>query len=271
MARRSRHSAASRRSSRLARRPPQRRPPPRRRRPPRPPRRPHRRRPRRQRRPRWVARCTSAATTRTPAEKAGMDAINAAFKAATGIDVVINTVDHGTFQDQITNYLGGTPDTAYTWFSGFRMKFFADQGLNVAIDDVWDTVEEQLLRRASRARSSATTASSLRHPGRLLPVGGLLPEERLRGQGLHHPDDLGRAQDARDQDAGGRPDPDRLRRQGRLARHGHVRHPQPAPERLRLPRQPDGRQGEVDGPEGHRRRSRSGRRSSRSRPRTTPA
>ena len=70
-----------------------------------------------------------------------MDAINAAFKAATGIDVVMNTVDHGTFQDQITNYLGGTPDTAYTWFSGFRMKFFADQGLNVAIDDVWDTVK----------------------------------------------------------------------------------------------------------------------------------
>ena len=76
-----------------------------------------------------------------PGEKAGMDAINAAFKAATGIDVVMNTVDHGTFQDQITNYLGGTPDTAYTWFSGFRMKFFADQGLNVAIDDVWDTVK----------------------------------------------------------------------------------------------------------------------------------
>jgi multiple sugar transport system substrate-binding protein len=76
-----------------------------------------------------------------PGEKKGMDAINAAFKAATGIDVVMNTVDHGTFQDQITNYLGGTPDTAYTWFSGFRMKFFADQGLNVAIDDVWDTVK----------------------------------------------------------------------------------------------------------------------------------
>ena len=75
-----------------------------------------------------------------PGEKAGMEAINAAFKTATGITSKMNTVDHGTFQDQITNYLGGTPDTAYTWFSGFRMKFFADQGLNVAIDDVWATV-----------------------------------------------------------------------------------------------------------------------------------
>jgi multiple sugar transport system substrate-binding protein len=77
-----------------------------------------------------------------PGEKTGMEAINAAFTAATGITVKMNTVDHGTFQDQITNYLGGTPDTAYTWFSGFRMKFFADQKLNIAIDDVWATVKD---------------------------------------------------------------------------------------------------------------------------------
>ena len=76
-----------------------------------------------------------------PGEKKGMEAINTAFTAATGIAVAMNTVDHGTFQDQITNYLGGTPDTAYTWFSGFRMKFFADQGLNVPIDDAWATVK----------------------------------------------------------------------------------------------------------------------------------
>ncbi len=77
-----------------------------------------------------------------PGEKKGMEDINAAFTAATGVQVVMNTVDHGTFQDQITNYLGGTPDTAYTWFSGFRMKFFADQGLNTPIDDVWATVKD---------------------------------------------------------------------------------------------------------------------------------
>ena len=76
-----------------------------------------------------------------PGEKSGMEAINAAFTAATGIAVKMNTVDHGTFQDQLTNYLNGTPDTAYTWFSGFRMKFFADQGFNVPIDDVWAKVK----------------------------------------------------------------------------------------------------------------------------------
>jgi multiple sugar transport system substrate-binding protein len=76
-----------------------------------------------------------------PGEKGAMEAINAAFTAATGITVEMNTVDHGTFQDQITNYLIGVPGTAYTWFSGFRLKFFASQGLNVPIDGVWDTVK----------------------------------------------------------------------------------------------------------------------------------
>ena len=76
-----------------------------------------------------------------PGPKKGMEDIDAAFKGDTGIDVALNTVDHNTFQDQITNYLGATPDTVYTWFSGFRMKFFADQGFNTAIDDVWEKVK----------------------------------------------------------------------------------------------------------------------------------
>jgi multiple sugar transport system substrate-binding protein len=77
-----------------------------------------------------------------PAPKSGMEAIDAAFLASTGTSVTLNTVDHNTFQDQISNYLGATPDTVYTWFSGFRMKFFADQGLTTAIDDVWAKVKD---------------------------------------------------------------------------------------------------------------------------------
>ena len=146
----------------------------------------------------------------------------------------------------------GTPDTAYTWFSGFRMKFFADQGLNTPIDDVWAKVKGELHRRL-RQLGRRQRRQGLRHPGRLLPVGRLLPQEPLRGEGLHGPHDLGRAQGPEHEDAGGRPHPDRLRRQGRLARDGHVRHPQPPDQRLRLPRRPDGRQGEVDRPEGHHR------------------
>ena len=73
--------------------------------------------------------------------KKGMVAINAAFKAATGLDPTMNTVDHNTFQDQINNYLNGTPDDAFTWFSGFRMRFFASKGLATPIDDVWANVK----------------------------------------------------------------------------------------------------------------------------------
>jgi len=73
-------------------------------------------------------------------EAKGMAAIDAAFTAATGIAVNLNTVDHNTFQNQITSYLGGTPEDDFTWFSGYRMRFFAAQGLTTAIDDVWAKV-----------------------------------------------------------------------------------------------------------------------------------
>jgi multiple sugar transport system substrate-binding protein len=75
-----------------------------------------------------------------PSEVNGMTQINAAFVAATGLTPSMNTVDHNTFQDQINSYLGGTPDDAFTWFSGFRMRFFASKGLSTQIDDVWANV-----------------------------------------------------------------------------------------------------------------------------------
>jgi multiple sugar transport system substrate-binding protein len=62
------------------------------------------------------------------------------FTKDSGITVKINTVDHGTFQDQISSYLQGTPDDSFTWFSGFRMRFFAAQGLATDISDVWAKV-----------------------------------------------------------------------------------------------------------------------------------
>ncbi len=76
-----------------------------------------------------------------PAPKKGVEIVNAAFTKATGVTVKTNTVDHGTFQDQISSYLQGTPDDAFTWFSGSRMRFFAAQGLATPIDDVWDKVK----------------------------------------------------------------------------------------------------------------------------------
>ena len=70
-----------------------------------------------------------------------MQAAADSFTAETGIPVKINTVDHGTFQDQISSYLQGTPDDVWTWFSGFRMRFFAEQGLATDISDVWAKIE----------------------------------------------------------------------------------------------------------------------------------
>ena len=77
-----------------------------------------------------------------PGPKAGMEQVVAAFKAANGgTNVKLNTVDHGTFQDQISSYLQATPDDVFTWFSGHRMRFFADQGLATSMNDTWDKVK----------------------------------------------------------------------------------------------------------------------------------
>jgi multiple sugar transport system substrate-binding protein len=77
-----------------------------------------------------------------PAPKGGLAATNDAFTSANGGTVVkTNTVDHGTFQDQVSSYLQGTPEDVFTWFSGHRMRFFAAKGLATPIDDVWDKVK----------------------------------------------------------------------------------------------------------------------------------
>jgi len=80
-------------------------------------------------------------TSATGGPRQGMADVTAAFQKATGNKVKMNTVDHGTFQDQISSYLQGTPEDSFTWFSGHRMRFFADQGLATKVDDVWDKVK----------------------------------------------------------------------------------------------------------------------------------
>lgn len=53
------------------------------------------------------------------------------------VTVKINTVDHNTFQENITTYLQN-PDDVISWFAGYRMQYFAAQGLLGPIDDVWN-------------------------------------------------------------------------------------------------------------------------------------
>ena len=59
---------------------------------------------------------------------------------STDVKISINTVDHNTFQNDITSYLQGTPNDLATWFAGYRMQYFAAQGLLEPIDDVWDKI-----------------------------------------------------------------------------------------------------------------------------------
>ena len=75
-----------------------------------------------------------------PTPKKAMQAVVDAFTQETGIQVKLNTVDHGSFQDNLSQYLQGAPDDVITWFSGHRMRFFASQGLFTPIDDVWSKV-----------------------------------------------------------------------------------------------------------------------------------
>ena len=75
-----------------------------------------------------------------PATKDAFAALTKAATTSTNVQITVNTVDHNTFQDNISNYLQGTPDSLATWFAGYRMQFFAAQGLLAPIDDVWEKI-----------------------------------------------------------------------------------------------------------------------------------
>jgi multiple sugar transport system substrate-binding protein len=75
-----------------------------------------------------------------PGVKAAFASLTAGATSSTGVQIKINTVDHNTFQTNISSYLQGTPDDLFTWFAGYRMQYFAAQGLAMPIDDVWEKI-----------------------------------------------------------------------------------------------------------------------------------
>jgi multiple sugar transport system substrate-binding protein len=75
-----------------------------------------------------------------PVGKKAMQDVLDAFTKKTNVPVTVNTVQHEAFQEQINNYLQGKPDDVFTWFAGYRMQFFAAQGLAGTIDDVWQKI-----------------------------------------------------------------------------------------------------------------------------------
>ncbi|MCW3818400.1 ABC transporter substrate-binding protein [Micromonospora sp. DR5-3] len=72
-----------------------------------------------------------------PTPKDALAKVMDGFKTSSGVQVNINTVDHNTFQENINNYLQGKPDDVFTWFAGYRMRFFAAKGLAGDVSDVW--------------------------------------------------------------------------------------------------------------------------------------
>lgn len=78
-----------------------------------------------------------------------------AFTKKSGTTVNINTVDHNSFQESISNYLQGSPDQVFTWFAGNRMQFFAAQGLVAPIDDAWSSFADQFSEGFQKASTGA--------------------------------------------------------------------------------------------------------------------
>ena len=68
--------------------------------------------------------------------KKAFAAMVSGFESSSGDKLDVNTVDHNSFQENINNYLQGSPDDAFTWFAGFRMRYYAKKGLVSDIDDV---------------------------------------------------------------------------------------------------------------------------------------
>jgi len=77
-----------------------------------------------------------------PVPKAAIEAVAKAFQAANaGLTVKMNTVAHTTFQENINNYLQGSPDDAFGWFAGYRARFFASKNLVGDLSDVYNGIQ----------------------------------------------------------------------------------------------------------------------------------
>ena len=118
-----------------------------------------------------------------PVPKKALQAVFDEFTTASGVKVDVNTVDHNTFQEQINNYLQGTPDDVFSWFAGYRMQFFAQPGPRRRHRRRVGEDRRQLLATPSSRHRPARRQAVLRAVLQL-PVGGLLPQERVRGEGL---------------------------------------------------------------------------------------
>jgi multiple sugar transport system substrate-binding protein len=83
---------------------------------------------------------TLGSSASDPVPKKAIAGMVQAFQTKSGDKVKINTKAHNDFQEQISSYLQGSPDDTFTWFAGYRMKYYAAKGLVAPLDDVWEKI-----------------------------------------------------------------------------------------------------------------------------------
>ncbi len=72
--------------------------------------------------------------------KRAYQAVYDAYAKKSGNTVKVNTVPHNDFQNNINSYLQGSPDMLFTWFAGYRMRYYAAKGLATPVDDAWASI-----------------------------------------------------------------------------------------------------------------------------------
>lgn len=73
----------------------------------------------------------------------------------TGLSIAINTLQHEDYQNTFSQALQASPEDILAWFAGYRMKFFAEQGLFGSLSDVWTEVGDNY----SEAFKTASTGN----------------------------------------------------------------------------------------------------------------
>ena len=139
-----------------------------------------------------------------PVPKSAMEAVLKAYEKKSDKKVKVNTVNHNTFQENINRYLQGTPDDVFMWFAGYRMQFFAEQGLAADICDLWKRLGggfSDALKKRPPARTASSTScrtTTTRGPS---STGRASSQQR----GYEIPEDVRRVPGAGQADEEGRP------------------------------------------------------------------
>ncbi|HEY2298151.1 MAG TPA: ABC transporter substrate-binding protein [Jatrophihabitans sp.] len=97
---------------------------------------------------------TLGSSASDPIPKAGIAALVKAYEKKSSDTVTVNTVSHNDFQEKINSYLQGSPDDAFTWFAGYRMRYYAAKGLVAPLDDVWDKLGADNFGKGIQAAST---------------------------------------------------------------------------------------------------------------------